>query len=76
MPEVLKRAMANPGERNKTEAVTTALRGGERRGRLVERLREGLGASAAELRQLFDPASDPALLRVAEAKPSFGNHES
>ena len=45
----LDRVVAKTEARTKTEAVTTALRGVERRCRLIERLREGLGASEAKL---------------------------
>ncbi|MEM7600835.1 MAG: type II toxin-antitoxin system VapB family antitoxin [Verrucomicrobiota bacterium] len=50
----------------KTEAITIALREVDRRARLVEVLREGTGASSEELKTMFDPASDPTALRVAE----------
>ena len=50
----------------KTEAITIALREVDRRARLVEVLREGTGATAEELKEMFDPASDPTALRVAE----------
>jgi hypothetical protein len=68
---LLDRVVTMTGARTKTEAVTTALREVERRGRLIERLREGLGASEAELRDLFDPSSDPAVLRAAEERPTY-----
>lgn len=51
---------------SKTEAITMALREIDRRARLVGVLREGLGASTEELKDMFDPASDPGALRVAE----------
>lgn len=50
----------------KTEAIHIALREVDRRARLVEVLRAGLGASTEELKDMFDPASDPDALRVAE----------
>ncbi|MDF1825295.1 MAG: type II toxin-antitoxin system VapB family antitoxin [Verrucomicrobiales bacterium] len=69
------------GAGTKTEAVTIALREVVRRARLVEVLRKGTGASPGELKDMFDPASDPMALRVAEgvtpyqvtdAKPDSG----
>ncbi len=56
---------------NKTEAIHIALREVDRRARLVEVLREGLGASTEELKEMFDSASDPTLLRVAEASRPY-----
>ncbi len=74
--DLLDRVVAITGARTKTEAVTTALREMDRRGRLIERLREGLGASESELRNLFDPESDPAVLRVAEERHPYDNRKS
>ncbi|MCB1229194.1 MAG: type II toxin-antitoxin system VapB family antitoxin [Verrucomicrobiae bacterium] len=56
---------------SKTEAITIALREIDRRARLVDVLREGLGASTEELKEMFDPASDPSALRVAESSASY-----
>ena len=74
--DLLDRVVAVTGARTKTEAVTTALREMDRRGRLIERLREGLGASESELRSLFDPQSDPAVLRVAEESQPYEKRKS
>ncbi len=63
---LLDRVVKLTGASTKTEAITVALREMDRRARLVEVLREGLGASPDELETLFDPASDPLALRVAE----------
>jgi hypothetical protein len=63
---LLERVVKLTGARTRTEAITTALREIDRRGRLVKLLREGTGASMDELKEMFDPQSDPAILRVAE----------
>lgn len=70
---LLERVVALTGARTRTEAITTALREVERRGRLVEILRAGTGASAKALKQMFDPASDPAVLRVADDPEVYGS---
>jgi len=64
--ELLENAVRATGAKTKTEAITIALREVERQARLREVLREGLGASADELRAMFDSASDPMNLRVAQ----------
>lgn len=64
---LLERVVAITESSTKTEAIHYALREVDRRARLVEVLREGLGASPDELRNMFDPVSDPATLRAAEA---------
>jgi len=69
--DLLDRVVHLTGSRTKTDAVMTALREVERRGRLLEVLRGGLGASEAELKDLFDPASDPTVSRAAEAKRAY-----
>lgn len=58
--EVLDKVVEITGSTTKTEAIMIALREVERKARLVEVLREGLGASEAELKSMFDPASAPA----------------
>ncbi|MEY3000479.1 MAG: hypothetical protein RL648_693 [Verrucomicrobiota bacterium] len=68
---LLDRVMKWTGARTKTEAITIALREIDRRGNLLTLLREGTGATPAELERLFDPASDPAILSVAEDPELF-----
>ena len=68
---LLARVVAITESATKTEAIHYALREVDRRARLVEVLREGLGASAEELKDMFDPASDPGVLRAAEARGSY-----
>lgn len=67
---LLDRVVAITEAATKTEAIHIALREVDRRARLVTVLREGLGASADELKQMFDPASDPDSLRVAKTVPT------
>lgn len=64
--DLLERVVEITESASKTEAITHALREIDRRDRLVEVLREGLGADAEELKGMFDAASDPGGLRVAE----------
>tara|TARA_R110002049_G_scaffold132794_1_gene292044 strand:- start:1377 stop:1631 length:255 start_codon:yes stop_codon:yes gene_type:complete len=59
------------GASTKTEAITTALKEVERKAKLVEVLRAGTGASPKELKTMFDPASDPMLMRAAETPGSY-----
>jgi hypothetical protein len=68
-PALVERAVKATGAKTKTEAITIALKEVDRRARLVDILRKGLGADANQLRSMFDPASDPLTMRVAE-KPS------
>jgi hypothetical protein len=64
--ELLARVVAITGSETKTDAIDFALREVDRRARLVEVLRAGTGADAEELRDMFDPESDPLAMRVAE----------
>jgi hypothetical protein len=73
---LLERVVALTGARTRTEAITTALREVDRRGRLVKLLREGTGATEDELRSMFDPSSDPAVLRVAEEQHPYTGVDS
>jgi Arc/MetJ family transcription regulator len=68
--KLLDRVVTITGASTKTEAITLALREIDRRARLVEVLREGLDATPDELKNMFDPASDPLALRVAERPTS------
>jgi Arc/MetJ family transcription regulator len=69
---LLERAMRVAGVENKTAAVDLALREFVRRGELVKVLSAGLGKSAAELREMFDPAYDLDALRAAESPVTYG----
>lgn len=64
--DLLDRVVESTGSKTKTEAITYALKEMDRRERLTAILRRGSGASPDELENMFDPASDPMVLRVAE----------
>ncbi len=64
---LLDRVVAITGAATKTEAITTALREIDRKARLIEVLREGLGASTAELKSMFDEGSAPERFRSTSA---------
>ncbi|MCC5848243.1 MAG: type II toxin-antitoxin system VapB family antitoxin [Verrucomicrobia bacterium] len=70
---LLDRVVDATGSKTKTAAITFALKEVDRRARLAGILRQGTGASPEELRDMFDPASDPVTLRVAEPAPDYGN---
>lgn len=57
--ELLDNVVEITGSTTKTEAIMFALKEVQRRARLVEVLREGLGASESELKTMFDPDSAP-----------------
>ena len=63
---LLERVMAASGVESKTKAVDIALRELDRRAELKRLTAEGLGMSAKELREVYDPASD-----LAEPKPAI-----
>lgn len=69
---LLDRVVDATGSKTKTDAITFALKEVDRRARLAGILRQGTGASPDELRDMFDPASDPVLLRVAEPSAGYG----
>jgi len=69
---LLARVMAITGASSKTAAVDLALRDVARRGELKELACRGLGMSAAELKEAFDPSYDLAVARLAEAPASYG----
>ncbi len=55
--ELLNRVMAATGVASKTKAIDLALREMDRRVELKRLTSEGLGLSADELKEVFDPAS-------------------
>jgi Arc/MetJ family transcription regulator len=69
---LLARAMAFTGAASKTAAVDLALRELVRRGELVELAKAGLGLSAAELKEVFDPAYDLAGARSLGEPVNYG----
>lgn len=64
--KLLNRVMTATGAASKTKAIDLALREMDRRAELTKVLSEGLGSSADELKEAFDPASDLAELRRKE----------
>lgn len=70
--DLLERVVAATGAKTKTDAITHALEEVDRRARLLNTLRRGTGAGPDELRNMFDPASDPVALRVAEPGNLYG----
>jgi len=65
---LLDRVMSGYGYASKTETVEMALRELERRMRMREIGRSGMGLTAEELKKAVDPNYDPIALREAELK--------
>lgn len=68
---LLERVVKTTGAKTKTAAIDFALREVDRRARLTNVLARGSGISGDELATLFDPASDPNVLRVAEDQANY-----
>jgi Bacterial antitoxin of type II TA system, VapB len=64
--DLLESVMTITGATTKTEAIHIALKDIVRRAKLLNVLKEGMGLSPDELRNVFDPVSDPMKLRVGE----------
>lgn len=60
---LLDRVVAITGASTKTEAITMALREIDRKARLIEALKVGLGATTTELKSMFDENSAPERFR-------------
>jgi hypothetical protein len=73
--DLLDRVVEATGSKTKTDAITFALEEVDRRARLRNILREGTGATSDELKRMFDPASDPVSLRVAEPGAPCGKRK-
>lgn len=70
---LLARVMEATGATSKTKAIDLALREMDRRAKLVEICREGLGLTPDELKEAFDPASLPEeTIHLAEKPTSYG----
>ncbi len=69
---LLKRVMEAYGYASKTETVAMALRELDRRERLREFGRNGLGLTPDELADGVDPNYDLMAMRVAEIPPNYG----
>jgi len=68
---LLKRVMAGLGTGNKTQAIDLALREMDRQQKLRRYAGEGMGLSAEELAQVFDPDYDLAAARVSEGAAAY-----
>lgn len=68
--DVLARVMKVTGAKTKTEAVEIALSEMARRHKLKELFSAGLGLTPEELRNVFDPNSDPDRIRVPQVAES------
>jgi Arc/MetJ family transcription regulator len=69
---LLERVMAATGASSKTAAIDLALREADRRAELKKLAAKGLGLSAAELREAFDPDYELNTMRKAEGPVSYG----
>lgn len=77
--DVLDRVMKITGASTKTEAVEIALKEMARRHKMKELFSAGLGLSAEELRNSYDPASwavDARDYKVAENQTPYGKADS
>ncbi|GAB4176183.1 MAG: hypothetical protein Fur0032_16100 [Terrimicrobiaceae bacterium] len=74
--ELLDRIVKTHGFASKTEAVDTALRELDRKARLKQAFKNGLGLSADELKAGVDPDYDLMALRAAEIHPKHGKRRS
>lgn len=74
--DLLARVMKAYGCESKTEAVEMALREMDRRARLKEFLKNGLGLTKAELAEAVDPAYDLMALRAAEPAGEYGKRRT
>jgi hypothetical protein len=70
--DLLDRVVKSTGSKTKTAAIHHALEEIDRRNRLHELLKEGLGLSPEELENMFDPASISDHLMVAEDSEPYG----
>ncbi|MBI3880506.1 MAG: type II toxin-antitoxin system VapB family antitoxin [Verrucomicrobia bacterium] len=69
---LLERVMAATGAKSKTMAIDLALREIDRRTTLRKLAAEGLGLTAAELRETVDPAYDLDAMRRQETPVKYG----
>lgn len=69
---LLERVMAATGASSKTAAIDLALREMDRRAELKKLAAKGLGLSAMELREAFDPDYDLNTMRKAEGPVNYG----
>jgi len=74
--ELLERIVKTHGFASKTEAVDTALRELDRKARLKEFFKKGLGFNSEELRAGVDPNYDLMALRATETPPKYGKRRA
>ena len=74
--ELLDRVIAAHGFASKTEAVEMALREMDRKHRLKEFIKRGLGWTKEELANAVDPDYDVMALRAAEIPPKYGKRRT
>ncbi len=70
--KLLARVMKATGASSKTHAIDIALREIDRRAELARLTSEGLGLTAGELKEAFDPASAEALEELPQATLRYG----
>jgi Arc/MetJ family transcription regulator len=70
--KLLARVMKATGASSKTHAIDLALREIDRRAELARLTSEGLGLTATELKDAFDPASADAPEEVPQVPVSYG----
>jgi Arc/MetJ family transcription regulator len=68
---LLNRVVETTSAKTKTAAIDFALREVDRRAELTKVLARGSGISGEDLATLFDPAFDPAAMRVAKAPADY-----
>lgn len=74
--ELLERVISTHGFASKTEAVDMALREMDRKARLKEYFKNGLGWTPEELRNAFDPDYDVMAFRAAEIPAKYGKRRA
>lgn len=74
--ELLERVIATHGFASKTEAVEMALREMDRKSRLKEYLKNGLGWTKEELKNAVDPNYDVMAFRTAETPAKYGKRRA
>lgn len=74
--ELLDRVIAAHGFASKTEAVEMALREMDRKDRLKEYFKKGLGWTPEELGNAIDPKYDVMALRAAEPPVKYGKRRA
>ena len=72
---LLDRVVKSTGSKTKTAAIDYPLREIDRRTRLTEVLRRSADLIEEDLEEIFDPASDPQTLRVAEGSAAYNKKQ-